>query len=311
MSVQGEPLQGVADILAGGPVGTTFQTRLRWPDGSETDHDVLRPDKPNLPPPSVPLGEGWLVSGRVGEVGYLHIRTFDPEKAILGPDGKITTMLRAALAELADTEALILDLQGNGGGVVAASDPFLGNLIKRSLSYRWGNAGGKRRVIRPRTPHYSAPIVALVDGRSASGGEWAARILRDAKRAVVIGERTAGAEAAVHTSKGPDGSVVRFSAWPMVEPGRPPFPEVGIELDHDIPLTIEGRAQAGPRGRHRTGPTLAIRTGLARLGRFARKCGAADGACRLFRQRRVTSRMKDSLGRQLPQTVRACSGVRA
>jgi len=165
--------------------------------------------------------------------------------ATLGPDGKMTTMLRSALADLADTDAIIIDLQGNGGGQVAASDPFLGHFLKRSKSYRWGNSGGKRRVIRPQKPRYDGKMVAIVDEGSASGGEWAARILRDAGRATVVGGRTQGAEAAVHTSTGPDGSVVKFSGWPMVEPGVKPFQEVGIEVDHAIPLLIEDARKLG------------------------------------------------------------------
>ena len=43
----------------------------------------------------------------------------------------------------------------------------------------------------------------------------------------------------MHKSEGPDGSVVSFSAWPMIEPGITPFQEQGIELDHALPLTIE------------------------------------------------------------------------
>jgi hypothetical protein len=239
IGVQGEVLEGTADILAAGPLGSTLDVRLRWPDGSETDHELRRPDESNLPPPSKHHGDRWLVTGRVGSVGYMKVKTFDPGMGTMGPDGKMTTMLRAALRELADTDALVLDLQGNGGGMVAASDPFLGNLINRSISYKWGNADGKRRVISPRSPRYRGEIVAVVDQRSASGGEWAARILKDAGRATVVGGRTAGAEAAVHTSNGPDGSVVSYSAWPMVEPGRTPFQETGIELDHAFPLTIE------------------------------------------------------------------------
>lgn len=238
IQIRGQKFGTATEILVGGPLGTSFEFSLRWPDGSETVHQLKRPDKANLPPPQEHHGEGWLVSGKVGEIGYIHIKTFDPKRATLGPDGKMTTMLRAALKELADTESLILDFQGNGGGLVSASDPFLGHFLKRSQSYRWGNAGGKRRVIRPRSPRYSGKIVALVDGGSASGGEWAPRILRDAERAVVVGGRTAGAEAAVHTSTGADGSVVRFSAWPMAEPGVKPFQEVGIEVDHPLPLTL-------------------------------------------------------------------------
>jgi len=237
--VQGEAATGTAEILAAGPLGTTVTVRLRWADGSETDHEMRRPETSNIPPPKKHFGEGWLVTGRIGSIGYMHVKTFNPELATLGPDGKITTMLRAALAELDDTEGLILDFQGNGGGMVAASDPFLGNLLERSVSYRWGNSKGQSRVIRSRKPRYRGQVVAIVDEHSASGGEWAARILRDAGRATVVGGRTVGAEAAVHESKGPDGSVVAFSAWPMVEPGVTPFQGSGIELDHALPLTIE------------------------------------------------------------------------
>jgi C-terminal processing protease CtpA/Prc len=239
IEVQGEVLKGTAEILAAGPLGSLLDIRLRWPDGTEMDLQLPRPDESNLPPPSKHHGDRWLVTGRVGSVGYMKVKTFDPKMGTMGPDGKMTTMLRAVLRELDDTDGLILDLQGNGGGLVAASDPFLGNLVTRTQRYRWGNSDGQTRVISPRSPRYRGEIVAVVDQRSASGGEWAARILRDAGRATVVGGRTAGAEAAVHTSDGPDGSKVSFSAWPMVEPGVTPFQETGIELDHAFPLTIE------------------------------------------------------------------------
>lgn len=248
IAVRGMPAQGSAEVLVPGPVGTSLDVGLRWPDGQETLHELRRPDEFNFNIESGHLGEDWLVVGRVGDegrIGYLGVRSFDPERATLGPDGKMTTMLRAALVELADTEGLIVDFQGNGGGHVAASDPFLGHLIERRISYRWGNAGGKRRVIRTHKPRYRGEVVALVDERSASGGEWAARILRDAECAVVVGGQTVGAEAAVHTSEGPDGSVVNYSAWPMIEPGRTPFQATGIEVDHSLPLTIEDVREHG------------------------------------------------------------------
>lgn len=237
IEIRGEAPVGVIEILVAGPLGSEFEARLRWPDGTEFDHVFQRPETCNLPPPSKHFGKDWLVSGRVGKVGYIRVRTFDPEIATLGPDGKMTTMLRAALKELKDAESIILDFQGNGGGLVAASDPFLGHFLNKTQRYKWGNSGGTR-TIRAQSPRYKMPLVALVDADSASGGEWAARILRDAGRAIVIGGRTAGAEAAVHTSNGPDGSVVKYSAWPMVEKGVVPFQEKGIDVDHFLPLTI-------------------------------------------------------------------------
>lgn len=266
VTIEGWPAVGVAEILVAGPLGTTFELGLRWPDGSETEHEFVRPPTSNLPPPDKHYGTDWLVVERVGSIGYLGVRTFSPQLATLGPDGKMTTMLRAALRELDDTTGLVLDFQGNGGGAVQASDPFLGNLIERSLGYRWGNSGGKRRVIQPRSPRYRQPVVVLVDGYSASGGEWAARILRDAERATIVGGRTAGAEAAVLTSNGPDGSVVSYSGWPMVEPGREPFQKVGLEPDHAFELTIEDVRAFGYEEARRRVRRARLRKALELLG---------------------------------------------
>lgn len=256
LSVQGTSIGSGVEILAAGPVGSTFELRLRWADGHETDERVQRPDVCNVLPPERHFGERWLVHGRVGSIGYLRVRTFSPDRATLGPDGKMTTMLRAALKALGDTDGLILDLQGNGGGQVAASDPFLSNFLTKRQSYKWGNSGGKRRVLNPKSPRYRGEVVALVDERSASGGEWAARILRDAGRATVVGGPTMGAEAAVHESVASDGSTIWYSAWPMVEPGVASIQDVGVELDHAFPMTIEevrehGYEAALERVRHR------------------------------------------------------------
>lgn len=238
ISVAGTRIGCATEILAAGPVSTTFTVRLRWPDNTETDQLLRRPAKNNLPPKRKHFGKRWIVSGRVGSVGYLRVKTFAPRKATLGRAGKMTPILREHLAKLGDTKSLILDLQSNGGGVVGASDPFLSHFLTKRTSYKWGNSGGQR-LMMPRSPHYAGDVVALVDEKSASGGEWAARILRDAGRAKVVGGRTSGAEAAVQTSNGADGSKVSFSAWPMVEPNITPFQDRGVTLDHALPLTIE------------------------------------------------------------------------
>ena len=112
IEIAGMPALGVAEILAAGPLGTTLELRLRWPDGSETEHEFVRSATPNLPPPKKHFGEDWLVVGRVGSIGYMGVRTFNPSQGTLGPDGKMTTMLRAALEELRDTTGLVLDFPG-------------------------------------------------------------------------------------------------------------------------------------------------------------------------------------------------------
>ena len=245
VTVQGEPLGCTASVLAAGPVGSPLSIRLRWPDGSEIDHELFRPRASNLPPPKKHYGDRWVACERVGSIGYVRVRTFDPSSATLGPAGKMTPILRECVEELMDTEGLILDVQGNGGGQVGASDPFLCHFLEERRSYAWGNSGGRRRRLVPRRPHYEKWVAVLVDGRTGSGGEWAARILRDAGRASVIGERTMGAEAAVQTYVATDGSKLSYGGWPMVEPDVVPFQHLGVPLDHDVPLTVESVRELG------------------------------------------------------------------
>lgn len=247
-SVAGARIGCAVEILAAGPAGTSVELGLRWPDGSETTVEVPRASTQTMPPKRKHYGERWIHGGRVGSIGYLRVRTFDPSRGTLGPEGKMTPILREHLKRLKDTAGLVLDLRGNGGGLVAASDPFLRHFVPKTLRYRWGNSDGRSRVIAPRSPRYRGDVVVLVDGGSASGGEWAARILRDAGRAVVVGGRTQGAEAAVLDSVAADGSKVHFSGWPMVEPGVTPFQRDGVELDHDLPLTIEDVREHGYDG---------------------------------------------------------------
>lgn len=245
VEVQETPIGCGVEILAAGPLGSVVDVRLRWPDGSETVEELQRPKDCNLPPPKKHFGERWIVSGRVGSIGYLRVKTFSPELGTLGPAGKMTPILREHLKELGDTDSLILDVQSNGGGLVAASDPFLSHFLEQRQSYQWGNSNGQKRTLVPRSPRYRGEVVVLVDEKSASGGEWAARILRDAGRATVIGGRTQGAEAAVKKSVGSDGSMIQFSAWPMIEPGVASFQDRGVMLDHALPLTIEDVREHG------------------------------------------------------------------
>jgi hypothetical protein len=130
------------------------------------------------------------------------------------------------------------EVRGSGGvAQIFAAGP-LGSSFDVGL--RWTNGQETvRKLKRPEAREHCRHRRPRKYERWGVGGSHpAARILRDAGRAVVVGERTAGAEAAVLTSVGPDGSVLKYSGWPMVEPAGVPFQEVGIELDHELALTI-------------------------------------------------------------------------
>jgi carboxyl-terminal processing protease len=92
-------------------------------------------------------------------------------------------------------KTLILDLRGNGGGLVTA----LRELVSRSFDRDVLMAVEKTRTretedhVKPAKDRFGGSLVVLVDSRSASAAEMFARLVQIEKRGTVIGDRTAGA----------------------------------------------------------------------------------------------------------------------
>jgi Peptidase family S41/N-terminal domain of Peptidase_S41 in eukaryotic IRBP len=101
-----------------------------------------------------------------GNIGYLRIDHF-------GPPSTVGDTLAAALAFVANTDALIIDLRDNVGGYAPTVDLMEGHF---------------RGDTPPRRPVY-----VLTSPRTISGGEGFAYDLQAWKRVTVVGERTAGA----------------------------------------------------------------------------------------------------------------------
>lgn len=101
-----------------------------------------------------------------------------------------------ALDELRDAQALIIDLRGNPGGVGVMARAIASMLMRDSAAlgtaifrherqrYRFAGSGDKA---------YAGDVVILVDEGSGSTSEVLAAGLQDLRRAVVIGDTTAGA----------------------------------------------------------------------------------------------------------------------
>lgn len=170
------------------------------------------------PPPTPPRAEGGVVrADRLpGNIGYIEISGFPPIEAFKAPIDK-------AMATLADTRGLIIDVRRNNGGmpiseVYLASyflDPAKPVTVSRIV---WRNPDTE--IFRTedfqssRTPfHYAGkPVYVLTSQRTFSGGEALPYEMQVLQRVKVVGEITGG-------GANPGGTVPLGPSFNMFLPG--------------------------------------------------------------------------------------------
>jgi carboxyl-terminal processing protease len=175
---------GDANDRIRGPVGTHIALHLRR-GAAEVDVDLVREQVqvPNVSYKVLPSG-----------VAYIDITHFSEQTV---------EFLRRALSDLASQGALdrgiILDLRGNTGGsmiqAARSADQFLldGLLVRTEGRDEAPVANLPRELdAADEGTEPTAPLVLLVDHRSASGSEILAGALSLLDRAILVGERTYG-----------------------------------------------------------------------------------------------------------------------
>jgi peptidase S41-like protein len=123
-----------------------------------------------------------------GNIGYLRIDRFAPARDS-GP------VLQAAIAMLAATEALVIDLRYNGGGHGDATALLAGLLLDEPS--RMSDIIARDGVTQVWTPiglpgRYTRPVYVLTSARTFSAAEAFAYNLRALGRVRIVGERTRG-----------------------------------------------------------------------------------------------------------------------
>jgi carboxyl-terminal processing protease len=187
IAVNGHSIAGVNSEIATnrikGPAGTRVELRVFTP-GAESDR-TLKVKRERI---EVPVARGRLVERDGHKIGVAELFAFS--------DGA-HALLSREIKRLRDrgAEAIVLDLRGNGGGLlleaVGVSSLFIedGEIVSvrgRHRAERTHDAEGD--AILPQ----SLPMVTLVDGGSASASEIVTGALRDRSRAKVVGTRTFG-----------------------------------------------------------------------------------------------------------------------
>lgn len=128
-----------------------------------------------------------------GNIGYIRIAGF-PENT-----PAVRHAIDAAMAEVANTDALIIDLRHNGGGDPGSLDYWMGYFFAKPVeltSLRWSTP--KPHVDRQFSAahvagaHYLKPIYVLTSSRTFSCAEQFTYDLKALHRATIVGETTGG-----------------------------------------------------------------------------------------------------------------------
>lgn len=166
--------------LAGTPVKVTVMRP--YAVDSILTFDIIRS---KLTDPSMPY---WDVVD--GNTGYIRLTKF------LADSGKDVEEALKSFKKNPNVTQIVLDLRGNGGGLLEQAVDILGNFIPKGTEVlkTKGKDGALEKTYKTtKTPIYpDIPLAILIDGGSASAAEITAGALQDLDRAVLIGSRSFG-----------------------------------------------------------------------------------------------------------------------
>lgn len=151
------------------------------------------------------------------------------------------------LAALPAGTDVILDLRANPGGRLTEADAVLSCFLKASQPWaqRTGRTG-RRVVLRTSGgcgggAPYAMDVAVLIDKASRSAAELTPAALQEARRATVIGERSAGAVLISQDQSLPDGGQLTLSRADFVTTGGVRLEKRGVTPDILAVRTLEDR----------------------------------------------------------------------
>lgn len=185
-------------------------------------------------------------------IGYIRITNFN-EQTTPGLEKALNDLKAQAKPKLS---GIILDLRNNPGGLldeaVSVSDAFLekGEIV--STRGR-DSSGGQRFNAKSGDLSGGLPIVALINGGSASASEIVAGALQDHRRAIILGTKSFGKGSVQTILPLPGNVAMRLTTQRYYTPSGRSIQAKGIDPDIEVP---QARVELLAQTRQRTEASL-------------------------------------------------------
>ena len=176
---------------------------------------------------------------RIGNnIGYIRFNIF-----VIG----LLERIKSAIRGMSDASGIIIDVRGNPGGLGGMAAGIAGVLEKKqtSLGTMHQRVGHINFAVFPQASVYSGPVVIVTDGGSASTSEIFAAGLQELGRAIVVGERSAGAALPSIIQKLPTGALFQYAIGDFKTPKGTLIEGRGVSPDVEVKFTrrslLDGR----------------------------------------------------------------------
>ena len=181
-TTEGYNREQLEEIMRGFP-GTTMEVTVERPGAGKKNLEIIRGD---VTIPNVPYS-GMLENN----VGYVALTTFTRNAG-----GNVKDAVAKLRAENPDLAGVVLDLRGNGGGLLNEAVDIVNIFVPKDeliVTTKGKVADWDRSYKTKNNPlDLELPVAVLINDRSASASEIVSGSLQDLDRGVLIGQRSYG-----------------------------------------------------------------------------------------------------------------------
>ena len=216
---------------------------IRGPQGSKVTLAILRKGWKEAKDFEI-VREKIVIKSAVSKIldkniGYIKLNTFENLSA--------AREFEKALRELKEVEGLIIDVRGNGGGLLQNAIDIGSMFIPQGDIVMTVDREGKREHLESTgRVLWNKPVVMLINESSASASEILAGALRDNKVATLVGNHTFGKASVQNVRQLNDGSAVLITIAKYLTPNGEDITKRGISAEVMVAVpTREGELEPG------------------------------------------------------------------